>query len=432
MTGKGETSDKLAPVDRAKRAAASEAAGFVEDGMTLGLGSGSTVGFFLDALAETVREKNLSVTCHATSRRTADRARELGLDVHDDIASLDLAVDGADEVEFGSLNLIKGLGGALTREKMVAQSAHRFVVIAEAEKLVRRLGERAPLPVEILRFGATRTLQRLQDLGLRPKLRMDGGKPFETDNGNLLADCPLEDRIDAVALDRALHAIAGVVETGLFTFGVERALLGHEDGSVRTFEGGVASRAGVGPTIAAVTPFVRRLNPKPILLVMGVSGSGKTTIGILLAQLLGVRFRDGDDLHPEANVRKMHAGHPLDDDDRLPWLHRIREQLASWSADGGGGVLVASMLKRHYRDLVLRSPLGFPGEAPRLVHLVGDRDVLARRLEARRGHFMPSGLLDSQFAALEAPGTDENAIPVSVDGTPGETALLALRQLGAA
>jgi ribose 5-phosphate isomerase A len=285
--------------------------------------------------------------------------------------------------------------------------------------------------VEILRFGASRTLERLRDLGLRPRLRMAGDRPYATDNGNLLADCPIEDRIDAVALDRALHAIAGVVETGLFTFGVERALLGHEDGGVRTFEGDVASRAGVGPVVATVAPFVRPPEAKPILLLMGVSGSGKTTIGVLLAQLLGVRFRDGDDLHPEANVRKMHAGHPLDDDDRLPWLHRIRAELADWSANGTGGVLVASMLKRRYRDLVLRSPLGFSGETPRLVHLIGDRDILAGRLQARRGHFMPSGLLDSQFAALEAPGADEDAVPVSVDGTPGEAALSALRQIGA-
>jgi gluconokinase len=149
---------------------------------------------------------------------------------------------------------------------------------------------------------------------------------------------------------------------------------------------------------------------KPILLLMGVSGSGKTTIGAMLAGRLGWTYAEADDFHPPANVEKMHAGIPLNDDDRRPWL----EATAKWMREQKGpAVVTSSALKRKYRDL-LRA--GRPDL--RLVYLEGDRDLIGRRLTARHGHFFPKELLDSQFADLEPPGPDEDPLIVSVDGSP--------------
>lgn len=146
----------------------------------------------------------------------------------------------------------------------------------------------------------------------------------------------------------------------------------------------------------------------PLLTVMGVSGSGKTTVGAALAQRLRVPFADADDFHPPENVAKMAAGTPLDDTDRLPWLHTIGDWLAAHAE--GGGVISCSALKRSYRD-VLREA------APALffVHLDGSREVVARRVQGRPGHFMPAGLVDSQFATLEPLGPDENGVALDLD-----------------
>ena len=147
-----------------------------------------------------------------------------------------------------------------------------------------------------------------------------------------------------------------------------------------------------------------------ILLVMGVSGSGKTTIGAMLAGRLGWTYAEADDFHPPANVEKIHAGIPLNDDDRRPWL----EATAKWMKDQDGpAVVTSSALKRTYRDL-LRT--GRPDL--RLVYLEGDRELIGKRLAARHGHFFPKELLDSQFADLEPPGPDEDPVIVSVDGSP--------------
>jgi len=146
------------------------------------------------------------------------------------------------------------------------------------------------------------------------------------------------------------------------------------------------------------------------VVVMGVSGSGKTTVGEALAARLGWQFVDGDALHPPANVAKMRAGQPLDDDDRWPWLDRIAALMDAWAASGASGVVTCSALKRRYRDHIVRGRAWM-----RLVYLDGSRELIAERLAARRGHFMPTSLLDSQFAALEPPEPDESAFVVRID-----------------
>jgi carbohydrate kinase (thermoresistant glucokinase family) len=143
---------------------------------------------------------------------------------------------------------------------------------------------------------------------------------------------------------------------------------------------------------------------------MGVSGSGKSTVGAALAERLGWKFIDGDALHPPVNVAKMHAGQPLDDRDREPWLDAIAAQIDSWIEHRTPGIIACSALKRRYRDRIIGDRVGV-----RLIYLDGSREVIAKRLAMRRGHFMPTSLLDSQFATLEPPGADENAIVVGID-----------------
>ena len=153
-----------------------------------------------------------------------------------------------------------------------------------------------------------------------------------------------------------------------------------------------------------------------IVIVAGVSGSGKSTVGALLAGRLGWRFADGDDFHPAANVAKMSVGVPLTDEDRWPWLRAIGAWMDERIGHGEDAVLACSVLKRSYRDLVLD---GRP--AARMVFLAPDREVLARRLAARHGHFFPEQLLNSQFDALEPPAPDERVLTVVPADTPAGT-----------
>ena len=177
--------------DRLKRAAALRAIEEIEDGMVLGLGTGSTAAFVVEGLAERVRE-GLRVVGIPTSERTGAQARGLGIPIATfaEHQRLDLTIDGADEVELGSLNLIKGLGGALLREKIVAAASRRLVIVADQEKLVDRLGANTPVPVEVTQFGWQATAEALAQLGCVPERRYGAGEqPFVTDGGNYILDC---------------------------------------------------------------------------------------------------------------------------------------------------------------------------------------------------------------------------------------------------
>ena len=154
-----------------------------------------------------------------------------------------------------------------------------------------------------------------------------------------------------------------------------------------------------------------------IVVVMGVSGSGKSTVAALLAGALGCHFQEGDDLHPRENVEKMRSGTPLTDADRLPWLRKIAEEIDRWRARRECGVLTCSALKRSYRDIIIGDRRDVV-----LVYLKGSRELIHQRMIARHGHFMPVALLDSQFATLEEPTSDEHPILVDIGGKPAEMA----------
>lgn len=217
--------------DDAKRAAGQAAVDLVEDGMRLGLGTGSTVAYFLEELAA----RGLDVAGVPTSQDTARRCHQLGVPLLDPAttARLDLAVDGADELD-EELNLTKGGGGALLREKVVAAMSERFVVIATADKVVTRLADTFPLPVEVVPFAIGPVTRRLEALGFEVTERPSGHDgPYRTDNGNAMLDCRMPGGLDDPAIaDVTIALLPGVPETGLFIDMAEQALLGRDDGSV--------------------------------------------------------------------------------------------------------------------------------------------------------------------------------------------------------
>ena len=161
------------------------------------------------------------------------------------------------------------------------------------------------------------------------------------------------------------------------------------------------------------------------VVVMGVSGAGKSTVGRLIAARLGCPFRDADSFHPAANIEKMSRGEPLTDDDRWPWLRAIAQWIGEHRAAGTIGVVTCSALKRRYRDLITEGQRA----DVRLVYLKGGFDLIAARLAARKGHFMPPALLRSQFDALEEPAADERAITAPIDAAPEAIAAEVLRML---
>ena len=215
-----------------KQRAAEAAVSYVSDGMVVGLGTGSTADFFLVALAGALKSGKLKgLRGVPTSRQSEKRALELGIPLATlaECPTPDITIDGADEVD-PQLNLIKGLGGALLREKVVAQNSRKLVIIADSGKTVRHLGERSPLPVEVTIFGHEVQAPFLTKLGCRPTLRRAaGGEIFVTDNGNYIYDCKFAERFDAVKTEQKLKSRAGVVETGLFLGIAEVVLIGTED-----------------------------------------------------------------------------------------------------------------------------------------------------------------------------------------------------------
>src|ERR1700675_268008 len=211
-----------AEVESHKRAAAERALDLVRPGTIVGLGTGSTARYFIDGLARRVRE-GLRVQAVATSFESRQQAEAGGIPITDRIDSgLDLAVDGADEID-PAVNCIKGRGGALLREKIVAHASRRFVLVADESKLVGRLG-RGPVPIEILPFLWEATSRSIESLGGRPELRLAAGEPARTDNGNLVLDTSFG--VVDTGLGQALHAIPGVIEHGLFFGMAKGAIIG--------------------------------------------------------------------------------------------------------------------------------------------------------------------------------------------------------------
>jgi ribose 5-phosphate isomerase A len=399
-------------VDRSalKRAAAEAAVELVQDGMVVGLGTGSTVAFAVDALARRHRQ-GLRFLAIPTSERTAQQAKAMGIPITSfaEHQWIDLTIDGADEVECGTLNLIKGLGGALLREKIVAAASRRLDIIIDGSKLVDRLGVRAPVPVEVVAFGLDATWAALEGLGASIRLRLSpAGDPFVTDGGNRILDCSFGPIADPARLEKRIERVVGVIESGLF---ISRADLVF-----------VADTAGVH---RLESPRAHRGRP-PILVLMGVSGAGKSTVARELAARLGWSVEEGDALHPAANVAKMHAGIPLTDADRQPWLERVVAWIDGQRARKEPGIITCSALKRSYRRIVI-------GARPevRLVYLRGGRDLIAQRLAGRDSHFMPASLLQSQIDTLEEPQPDEDPLTVDVGAPAAQVADEIIRILGA-
>ncbi len=216
--------------DGRKTAAAEAACAEVASGMILGLGTGSTAHAFLLALGRRLEAGELDdVRGVPTSRATERTARRLGIPLVDlPAGGVDLAVDGMDEVD-ARLDAVKGLGGALLREKVVAESARRFVLIGDDGKRVERLGARSPLPVEVLAFGVARTASRLRDLGLEATLRGGELEPFLSDNGHPILDCELPAGADVERLACRLEAVPGVLGHGLFLGMADAAYLAGPD-----------------------------------------------------------------------------------------------------------------------------------------------------------------------------------------------------------
>ena len=222
----------------AKQRAAEAALDYIHSDTVIGLGSGSTADCFLIALADALESGRFKdVGGVPSSEQTARQARELGIpviDLADVDEPLDVTVDGADEVA-PNLDLIKGLGGALLREKIVAQNSRSLVIIADASKRVTRLGTRSPVPVEVAQFAHVVTARFLASLGCKPRLRMKDDAPLVTDNANFIYDCHFPLGIsDAAALQNSLRSHAGVIESGLFLHVAQIALIADDSGHVET------------------------------------------------------------------------------------------------------------------------------------------------------------------------------------------------------
>jgi ribose 5-phosphate isomerase A len=218
-----------------KEMAAREAVRHVTDGMVVGLGSGSTASIAIELLGEKVKAGWMIIGI-PTSRESEELGRSVGITIGElkDHHVVDVTIDGADEVD-PELNLIKGLGGALVREKIVAFATKMEIIIVDESKMVSFLGQKAPLPVEIVKFASESTMRRLERFGCVPKLREKNGLAFVTDNGNLIADCRFQKIDDPKKLESDLNLVPGVVDNGLFVGLAHKVIVASKDG-VRTID----------------------------------------------------------------------------------------------------------------------------------------------------------------------------------------------------
>lgn len=214
-----------------KQVAGEKAAEYIEDGMVLGLGTGSTVYYTILKVGELVKS-GYDLVGIPTSRATEELALSLGIPLGtlEDYPNIDLTIDGADEVD-PNLNLIKGMGGALVREKIVAASSRKEIIVVDDGKVVRQLGTRSPLPVEVIPFGRKFVSDRLSVFGGRPELRVKSGAVFTTDNGNNILDTTFDGIRDPKTLEANLNNLPGVVENGLFLGLADMVIIGHEEGA---------------------------------------------------------------------------------------------------------------------------------------------------------------------------------------------------------
>jgi ribose 5-phosphate isomerase A len=217
----------------AKQLAAEKAVSFLDNGMTIGLGTGSTAYWAIEKIGEKVKKEGWNIKAIATSVVSEEQARGLGIPIFDfsSISTIDVTIDGADEVD-PNLQLIKGGGGALLREKIVATNSNQMIVVADESKWVETLGK-FPLPVEVVHFGWERTFYKLQMLGCEAKRRMKGTDPYITDNGNYIVDCAFGEIKDAPLLQELINAITGVVDNGLFIRIASKLVLGFNNGETR-------------------------------------------------------------------------------------------------------------------------------------------------------------------------------------------------------
>jgi len=223
-----------------KELAGRRAAQFVKDGMIVGLGTGTTASWAVRELAERVKNKEVKdVHCICTSTATRELADELGLSIRglEDVEGVDLTIDGADQVD-DDLRLIKGAGGALLREKVVAFSSDEMIIVIDESKLTKQLGLGVPVPVEVIPFAEAVVRQALSNFGAEVEIKMepDGDDPLITDNDNLILDCLFPEAFDAKRMEREIKRIPGVVENGLFVDMTDRLVVGRADGSAEVID----------------------------------------------------------------------------------------------------------------------------------------------------------------------------------------------------
>jgi ribose 5-phosphate isomerase A len=395
--------------DALKRAAAEAAVQLVENDMIVGLGSGSTAAFAVEALARRHRQ-GLRFVGIPTSERTAAQAKaaDIPLTSFSEHRQIDLTIDGADEVERGTLNLIKGLGGALLREKIAPPRVTALRSWSTAARWWIGLGREHRSPSKWWTSAWRRRANR--------------------------------SKCSAPALARACHRARPSLPIAATVFliaisaasPIRRDWRGALGESSAWWKAGFSSAAPIrslwptppastGSTVRARIGAVRRS-----LVVMGVSASGKSTIADELSARLGWPFEEGDSLHPESNVAKMHVGIPLTDADRLPWLERVAAWIDGQRARKQPGIVSCSALKRAYRQIII-------GDRPevRLVYLRGGRSLIAEHLAGRHGHFMPSALLQSQIDTLEEPDPSEDPLTVDAGAPAEQVADEIIRLLGA-